>query len=87
MTVTTADCLCMQMQEGEDSYPLYKKERDGLLSSLKRRAEMIEGVCSSTAELICCTMVYLHVLNQTATPCLSLFNANSVSATWPQNRR
>ena len=59
MTVITADGLCMQMQEGDDSYPLYKKERDGLLSSLKRRAEMIEEVGSTTAELICCTVVYL----------------------------
>ena len=32
------------MQEGEESYPLYKKEKDGLIDSLKRRAEMIEGV-------------------------------------------
>lgn len=39
----------IKFQEGEESYPLYKKERDGLLDSLKRRAEMIEGVCPSTA--------------------------------------
>lgn len=40
------------MQEGDESYPLYKKERDGLLESLKRRAEMIEGVWSSTTGLV-----------------------------------
>lgn len=41
--------LFIEMQEGEESYPLYKKERDGLLDSLKRRAEMIEGVCQNAA--------------------------------------
>ncbi len=34
----------VKLQEGEESYPLYKKEKDGLIESLKRRAEMIEGV-------------------------------------------
>ena len=34
----------VKLQEGEESYPLYKKEKDGLIDSLKRRAEMIEGV-------------------------------------------
>ncbi|KAL3149453.1 hypothetical protein ABBQ32_002241 [Trebouxia sp. C0010 RCD-2024] len=45
-------CTAMVMnppKEGEESYPLYKKERDGLLDSLKRRAEMIEGVCQNAA--------------------------------------
>ena len=34
----------IKLQEGEESYALYKKEKDGLIDSLKRRAEMIEGV-------------------------------------------
>ena len=44
--------VVIKMQEGDESYPLYKKERDGLLDSLKRRAEMIEGVCPSTASCV-----------------------------------
>lgn len=64
VTVTSADGWCMQMQEGDESYPLYKKERDGLLSSLKRRAEMIEEVRSTTAELVPCTMVSWNKTNK-----------------------
>ena len=66
----------MQMQEGEESYPLYKKERDGLLSSLKRRAEMIEEVCLRTAELLHNRVLALPLcmLYQTATSFLSLIS-------------
>ena len=57
------------MQEGEESYLLYKKEREGLLSSLKKRATMIENVsgwlhCQMTAkhELPCVKHTHSHSL-------------------------
>lgn len=46
----------MCLQEGEPSYELYRKERDGLLSSLKRRAKMLEHVLNEL-EGVSCTKV------------------------------
>ena len=48
------------LQEGDESYPLYKKERDGLLDSLKRRAEMIEGVCLFSAVALACGETFVQ---------------------------
>ena len=42
--LSEAQSACRLLQEGDESYPLYKKEREGLLSSLKKRATMIENV-------------------------------------------
>ena len=47
----------VNLQEGEESYPLYKKEKDGLIDSLKRRAEMIEGV--GLQPVLPCMHVYI----------------------------
>ena len=47
----------VKLQEGEESYPLYKKEKDGLIDSLKRRAEMIEGV--GLQPVLSCMHVYI----------------------------
>lgn len=52
-------CTAMVMnppKDGEESYPLYKKEKDGLIDSLKRRAEMIEGVLNEL-EGVSCTSI------------------------------
>lgn len=49
--------LISMMQEGEESYELFAKERQGLLDSLKRRAKLLvsalnklEGVTCNEAE-------------------------------------
>ncbi len=47
----------VKLQEGEESYPLYKKEKDGLIESLKRRAEIIEGV--GRQPVLPCIHVYI----------------------------
>ena len=56
----------VKLQDGEESYPLYKKEKDGLIDSLKRRAEMIEGV--GLQPVFSCMHVYidtaLHVVQR-----------------------
>jgi alanine transaminase len=50
--------LCMAMvmwppREGDESYPLYKKERDALLSSLKRRAKRLEDLLNQLEGVTC----------------------------------
>lgn len=40
-------------EEGDESFPLYKKERDGILDSLKRRAEVMTG-CLNKLEGVTC---------------------------------
>lgn len=45
----TAD---VSLQDGDESYPLYKKEKEGLLASLKKRATMIENVSFACMQLI-----------------------------------
>ena len=55
---SSAQCECVCVQEGEESYPLYKKEKDGLLQSLTKRAKMIEEV----------SFVKSHIMNSGCHP-------------------
>lgn len=47
------ECGVVYLQEGDESYSLYKEERDGILSSLKRRAQIMAD-CLNKLEGVTC---------------------------------
>ncbi len=61
----------VKLQEGEESYPLYKKEKDGLIESLKRRAEMIEGVSLYCLAFMSTLTKTLHVMRLQHHTCIN----------------
>lgn len=53
------DLMVNPPKEGEESYPLYKKERDAIYDSLRRRANLLTEVCFY---IECCIVHIFFVL-------------------------
>jgi len=50
------DCIAAPPKEGDPSYPLWKKEKDGVLRSLNERATMVAETFNSMEGISCQTV-------------------------------
>ena len=48
-------------QPGDESYPLFRKEKDGAIESLKRRAKLITAAFNEMEGVSCQVRIYIYI--------------------------